>query len=74
MAENMILLDVNNKDTNQPAHPRSLISIIAICSVEKTISKLTTCKISRFYLVSLAELASLEIPKTGFLGTGPICS
>ena len=72
MPENLILLHVNNNGTDQPVHPHSLISAIAICSLENAISKLATCKISRFYLVSLAEQAGLsmillDISKTRFL-------
>ena len=61
----------NNKGADQPAHPCSLIGAIIIRLLESIISKVETCKISIFYLLSVAEeisliLASLEIPKTGF--------
>ena len=37
---------VNNKDADQPAHPRSLISAFVIRFLESMISKLSTSKIS----------------------------
>ena len=38
----------NNTGTDQPAHPRSLISAFVIHSLESTISKLATSEISFF--------------------------
>ena len=38
----------SNKGTDQPAHPRSLISAFVIRFFESTISKLTTSEISNF--------------------------
>ena len=46
--ENMNLLHVNNKGIDQPAHLRSLISMIVIHSLESAIAKHAKCKISRF--------------------------
>ena len=67
----------NNKGTDQPAHPRSLISAFVIGLLESYISRLATSKISIFKLVSVAEetglsLTLLETLKTGFVVTRPI--
>ena len=63
---------MNNKGTDQPAHPCSLISAFVIRLLESTISKLATSESSIFLLVSLAEgtglsIALSETPKAGFL-------
>ena len=68
-----------NKDADQPAHSRSLISACVIRVLESTISKLATSEISFFRLVSVAEQAGLnltlsETPKTDFVATRPICT
>ena len=67
----------NNKGSDQPAHPDSLIRAFVICSFQGIISRLGTSNISIFKLVSVAKetglsLASSEIPKTGFVGSWPI--
>ena len=64
----------NDKDADQPVHPRSLISVFVICFSESNIPKLATNKISMFCLVSVAEQAGmsltwLQTPKTGFVAT-----
>ena len=66
----------NNKGTDQPAHPHRLISAFVIRFLGSIISKLATCKISIFQLVSVAEEACLrrdlsETPKTGVFTTRP---
>ena len=66
----------NNKDADQPAHPHSLISAFAFRSLKSITSKLATSEISTSKLVSVAELAGLnltlsETPKTGFLAMVP---
>ena len=38
----------NNKDTDQPAHPRRLISAFVICLLESIISRFATTEISIF--------------------------
>ena len=63
---------MNNKDADQPVHPRRLISTFVFCLLENIILLLTTSKISFFKIVSVAEetglsLALLETPKTGFV-------
>ena len=67
----------NNKGSDQPAHPRSLISTFVIPLLQSIIARLDTGEISIFLLVSLAEdtglkLALSETPKKGFLATRPI--
>ena len=67
----------NNKGADQPAHPCSLISAFVICLLESIISKLATCEISHFQVVSVAEQSGpgmiwMETPKTGFLASRPI--
>ena len=67
---------VNNKGTDQSAHPRSLISAFAIRYLESIISKLTTIKVLNF-LTSLCSWWDwyyslfIEIQKTGCVVTGP---
>ena len=77
--ENLFLSYANNKDANQPPHLRSLISAFVVRCLESIISILTISKISRPWLVLVAEQAGLSLtwsqtPKTGFLLTRPICS
>ena len=68
----------NNKGTDQPAHPHSLISTFVIRLLERIISKVATSEISNFYVASVAEqtdlgMTCLETPKTGFLMSWPKC-
>ena len=51
----MFLPYVNNKDADQPAHPRSLISAFVVHCQDSMISKLAKSKLSRLKLVSEAE-------------------
>ena len=67
----------NNTGSDQPAHPRSLISAFVIRFLESIISRLATGEIATFKLVSVAEETDLklvlsETPKTGFVATRPI--
>ena len=62
----------NNKGADQLAHPRSLISIFVVCSLDSIMSVDTMCKISSIQVASVAEQVSLSLtwsqsPKTGFL-------
>ena len=57
----------NNEDTDQPAHPCSLVNTFVIHLLDRIISRLTTSEISSFRLVSLDEQADLNLT---FLG-GP---
>ena len=64
----------NNKDTDQPAHPQSLISKFAIHCLDSIISLVCISKISSLQLASVAAQVNLSItwwktPKTGFLMT-----
>ena len=62
----------NNKGTDQPAHPRSLISTFVVRCLNSVMSLVSVTKISSLLLASVAEQASLsltwlETPKTCFL-------
>ena len=64
----------NNKGTDQPAHPRSLISTFVVPYLDSIISLVSISEISRLKLASVAEQAGLSLtwsqtPKTGFLET-----
>ena len=67
----------SNKDADQPAHPRSLISAFVFRCLVSIISRLATSEISISQLVSVAKQTGLnlnlpETTKTGFLATRPI--
>ena len=51
----------NNKGTDRPAHPRSLISAFVVRSLDSIISLVSISAISRFSLVSVAEQADLNL-------------
>ena len=51
----------NNNGADQPAHSRSVISAFVIRCWESTISKLYSCEISIFYLVSVTEQTGLNM-------------
>ena len=66
------MLYANNKGADQPTHSRSLISTFVVCCLCSIIHLLAIAEISRLFLFSVAELASLSLtwsqtPKTGFL-------
>ena len=69
--ENLFLLYVNNKGADQPAHPHSLISAFVVPCFDSIISILAISKISRPWLVPVAEQAGLSLTwsQTGFLVT-----
>ena len=46
--ENMIVLHANNKGADQPAYPRSMISVFVIRPRESMIVKVATCQIALF--------------------------
>ena len=50
----------NNKGTDQPAHPRSLISTFVIHCLCRIIPILAKSNFSILYLISVAEQASLS--------------
>ena len=51
----------NNKGADQPAHSRSLISTFVVRYLYGMICTLALSKVSRFYLVSAAEQAGLNL-------------
>ena len=62
----------NNKGTDQPAHPRSLISAFIVRYQDSILPLFAVAEISSPWLVSSAEQAGLSLnwsqtPKTGFL-------
>ena len=64
----------NNKDADQPAHMRSLISAFVVCCLESIIPQISISEISSLYLASVAVQAGLSRPwsqtrKTDFLVT-----
>ena len=52
---------VTNKGADQPAHLRCLISAFVVRCLDSMISKLAKPKISRPYLVSVAEQVGLSL-------------
>ena len=52
---------VNNKGTDQPAHPRSLISAFVVRCLDSIISLASIVKISRLKLASEADQAGLNL-------------
>ena len=75
--ENLFMPYGNNKGADQPVHSHSLISTFAVHCLGSIIPILAIGKISRLYLISVAEQASLSLTgsdtlKTGFLGMGLI--
>ena len=72
--ENLFLPYANNKDADQPAHPRSLLSAFVVRCLDSIIPLFSISEISSLYLASVAEQAGLSLPrsqtpKTGFLMT-----
>ena len=51
---------VNNKDADQPAHPRSLISAFVVRCPDSVMSLISVTNISNLMLASVAEQASLS--------------
>ena len=47
----------NNKGTDQPAHPRSLISALVVRCLDSVMSLVSVTKISNLMLASVAEQA-----------------
>ena len=73
--ENLFLPYANNKDTDQPAHPRSLICAFVVHCLDSIIPLVFVSEISSLYLGSVAAQAGLcltwlQTLKTGFLVTG----
>ena len=60
--EKMCLMSyVNNKGTDQLAHPRSLISTFVVRCLDSVMSLVSVTKISSLMLASVAEQASLSL-------------
>ena len=58
--EKMYLMPyANNKGTDEPAHPRSLISAFVVHCSDRMVRLVCISKISKFQLVSVAEQVSL---------------
>ena len=51
----------NNKGTDQPAHPCSLISAFVVRNLDTIVPTLAKSKVSRLYLVSVCEQAGLSL-------------
>ena len=69
-----VLPYANNKDADQPAHPRRLISVFVIRCLDSIIHPFSISEIQSLKLVSVAEQAGLSLtwsqtPKTGVLVT-----
>ena len=73
------MLYANNKGADQPAHPRSLISVFVVRCLDSIIPLVSISEILNLYLASEAEQPGLSLtqsqaPKTGFLVTRLILS
>ena len=69
-----VLPYANNKGTDQPAHPRSLISTFIVRCLDSIISLVSISEISSLQLAFVAAQAGLSLTrsktsKTGFLVT-----
>ena len=72
--ENLFMPYANNKGTDQPGHPRSLISTFVVCCLDRIIAMVSKSKVWGLKLVSVAEEAGLSYTwsqtlKTGFFMT-----
>ena len=54
----------NNKGADQPVHPHSLISVFVVRSLDSIIFLVSRSEISRFWLVSVAEQAGLNVTQS----------
>ena len=74
-----VMPNANNKGTDQPVHPHSLISTFVVHCLDTIIPLVSISEISSLCLASVAAQAGLRIPwsqtpKTGFLVTRLILS
>ena len=53
-SKNLFMLYANNKGTDQPAHPCSLISTFVVRCLDSIIPLVSICEISSLYLASVA--------------------
>ena len=58
---NLFMPYANNKGTDQPAHPRSLISAFIVRCLDSIVAKRAKPKYSRVYLASVAMQTSLSL-------------
>ena len=70
--KNLFMPYANNKGTDQPAHPRSLISAFVVRCLVSIICLVSILAISCLQLASVAEQMGLSLtwskpPQTGFL-------
>ena len=56
-----VLPYTNNKDADQPAHLRSLISVFLVRCLDSIISLVSISEISSLYLASVAAQAGLSL-------------
>ena len=56
-----LMQNVNNKGADQPVHPRSLLSTFVLRCLDSMICTTALSKVSRFYIVSVAEQAGLNL-------------
>ena len=75
--KNLFMPYANNKDADQPAHPRSLISAFVVRCLDSIIPVVYISEIASLYLDPVAEQAGLSLtwsktPKTGFLVRGAL--
>ena len=55
-----------NKDVDQPAYPRSLVSTFVVHCLDSMICMFALSKVSRFYLTSVAAQAGLSLTWSKF--------
>ena len=55
-----VILEANNKDADQPARPRSLVSVIVVRLLDSIIVLYTSSKVLRGQLVCVAVLTRLR--------------
>ena len=59
--KNLFMPYANNKDADQPAHPRSLISAFAVRCLDSIIPVVYISEIASLYLDPVAEQAGLSL-------------
>ena len=60
--ENLFLRYANNKGTDQPVHPHSLISAFVVRCLDSIIPLVSISEISSLYLASMAAQGGLSLP------------
>ena len=59
---NLFMPYANNEGTDQPAHPRNLISTFVVRCLDSIIPLVSISEISNLYLASVAAQADLSLP------------